>query len=223
MTRLSLIAALIASPTLAEAPNLSANPHGAPGPAATLAMAYKLYATALRDSDTTTLLTAIRLARSVTERPAAGWKKETTGTAIPDQPTGASAAANPAGDQAIVLARALAGEDPALQDLVYDLDAQLPRGRIEAAAAATSDLSAGQTDVWQIAFFGESYAEIALLGDGDSNLDLVVTDAEGKLICADLSASDQVFCDFVPARNGFFTISVANTGTAVNSYKLLTN
>jgi hypothetical protein len=223
MKHLPLILALLATPALAEDANLSANPHGAPGPAATLAMAHKLYDTALRDSGTTTLLTAIRLARSITVRPAAGWKKETTGTARPDQPQGSAAAPNPAGPEAITLARALAGEDPTLKDLVYDLDAQLPRGRIASAATTKSDLPAGQTDLWTIAFFGESYAELALVGDGDSNLDLVITDAASNMICADLSATDLAFCDFVPARNGFFTVTITNHGNAVNSYTLISN
>lgn len=223
MTRLPLILTLLAAPALAQEANLSQSPHGAAGPAATLAMAQHLYGRALAEGDTPMLLTAIHLARSVTLRPATGWQKATTGTALPDQPQGTTAAPDPASPDAITLARSLAGDDPDLQDLVYDLDAQLPRGRIDGASLARSDLAAGQSDIWQIAFFGESYAELAVLGDGDSNLDVVVTDEGGNLICADLSASDQTFCDFVPARNGFFTISVANTGARLNSYSLITN
>jgi len=223
MTRLPLILTLLAAPALAQEANLSQAPHGTPGPAATLAMAQRLYDRALADGDTQMLLTAIHLARAITLRPATGWQKDTTGTAIPDQPQGTSATPNPASPAAIALARSLAGDDPNLQDLVYDLDAQLPRGRTEGASLARSDLAAGQSDIWQIAFFGESHAELAVLGDGDANLDVVVTDEGGNLICADLSASDQMSCDFVPARNGFFTVSVANTGAQVNSYSLITN
>ena len=116
-----------------------------------------------------------------------------------------------------------AGDDPDLQDLVYALDAQLPRGRSDAASAARSDLAAGQSDIWQIAFFGESYVELAVLGDSDSGLAVAVTDEAGNPVCADLSAPDQLVCAFVPARNGFFTVTVANTGAMVNSYTLLTN
>ena len=221
--RLALLLAILATPTLAEDANLSVTPGGTPGPAATLAMAQRLYTRAVVEEDTPMLLTAIHLARSVTLRPAAGWIKDTTGTALPDAPQGNPAAPDPGGAAAIALARSLAGDDPALQDLVYDLDAQLPRGRITGAPLARSDLAPGQSDIWQIAFFGESYAEIAVLGDGDSPLNLVVTDEAGNLICADLSAADQMFCDFVPARNGFFTISVTNPGTVVNSYALVTN
>jgi hypothetical protein len=223
MKRLPLILALMATPALAEAPNLSPAPHGAPGPAAVLVLAQRLYDRALADGDTVMLLTAIRLARGITLRPATGWAKDTRGEALPDQPQGNTAAADPATPEAIALAQSLAGEDPTLQDLVYDLDAQLPPGRVDAAAVTASDLAAGQSDIWQIAFFGESPAEVAVLGDGDSTLDLRVTDAAGNLICADLSASDRVLCDFVPAGNGFFTVTVTNPGAAVNSYRLITN
>jgi hypothetical protein len=220
MTRLPLILALMAAPALADAPNLSLTPRGAPGPAAVLVLAQRLYDRALADGDTTTLVTAIHLARGITLRPATGWTKETNGEAQP-QPEGRTAPADPAAPEAIALARSLAGEDPTLQDLVYDLDAQLPPARIDAAAVATSDLSGGQTDSWRIAFFGESPAELAVLGDG--NLDLTVTDAAGNLICADRSAAYHMLCAFVPARNGFFTITVNNAGPAVSSYRLVTN
>ena len=223
MRRLALILTLLAMPAFAEEANLSLTPHGTPGPVARLALAQRLYARALADGDTPMLLTAIHLARAVTLRPAAGWALQTTGTALPDQTQGASGPPDPAGDGAIALARSLAGDDPDLQDLVYDLDAQLPRARITSASVARSDLAAGQTDTWQMAFFGESYAEIAVLGDGDSGLDVRLTDATGSLICADPAATDQMFCDFVPARNGFFSLTVINTGSVANSYNLITN
>lgn len=223
MNRLHLILAVMAFPALAEAPNLSQSPHGAPGPATVLMLAQRLYDRALADGNTTSLLAAIRLARGITLRPATGWTKETIGKAHPDQPQGRTAPADPASAEAMALARSLAGEDPTLEDLVYDLDAQLPQSRIDAVAVMSSDLAAGQSDIWRIAFFGESPAEIAVLGDGDSNLDLSVTDAAGNLICADLSATDRMLCDFVPARNGFFTVTVTNPGAAVNSYRLITN
>jgi hypothetical protein len=211
MKRLPLILALMATPALAEAPNLSPAPHGAPGPAAVLVLAQRLYDRALSEGDTVML------------RPATGWTKDTTGEALSDQPQGKTGPADPAAPAAVALAQSLAGEDPTLQDLVYDLDAQLPPARVDAAAVTASDLAAGQSDIWQIAFFGESPAEVAVLGDGDSSLDLRVTDAAGNLICADLSASDRVLCDFVPAGNGFFTVTVTNPGAAVNSYRLITN
>jgi hypothetical protein len=62
-----------------------------------------------------------------------------------------------------------------------------------------------------------------VLGDGDSNLDIALTDENGNVICYDVSRSDQIYCDFVPAWDGYFYITVENRGKSRNSYYLLTN
>ncbi len=128
-------------------------------------------------------------------------------------------------DAATMLAAAkeLAGEDETLLGLIEDVEAEGARGRIGGAISRQSRLPAGMTDVWEVPFYGSSYAEIAVVGDGDSNLDVLVTDESGNTICFDVSWSDKVACDFVPAWNGYFYITVQNTGATRNSYYLLTN
>lgn len=213
--------ALMAAPARAEPPNLSARPGGGSGAVARLAMAQRLQDRALQSGDMVMLLTAIRLARAVVLRPASGWQKQTTATPAPDAPQGRPAAPDPAGPGVLALAQGMAGDDPGLQDLVYDLDAQLPRERPASAVSTASDLAGGAADVWQMAFFGESPAELALIGDGDGPLDLTVTDAAGNLICADLSPRAVKACAFTPARNGFFTLTISNRSTLVASYRLI--
>ena len=72
-------------------------------------------------------------------------------------------------------------------------------------------------------FYGNSYAEVAVIGDGDSNLNVLITDENRNTICYDVSWSDKVYCNFTPAWNGYFYITVQNTGRSRNSYYLLTN
>jgi hypothetical protein len=223
MRRLSLILAMMTTSALAEPPNLSANPQGSAGPALALAMAQRLYDGAVQSGDMVMLLTAIRVARGVTVRPASGWTKETTGTVPPDPPQGRSAAPDPAGPQVLALVQGMAGDDPALQDLAYDLDAQVPRGSHASAVGVASDLAGGAAEVWRIALFGESPAELALIGDGDGPLDFTVADEAGHPVCADLSPRAVKTCAFTPARNGFFAVTVTNRGTAVSSYRLIGN
>jgi hypothetical protein len=74
-----------------------------------------------------------------------------------------------------------------------------------------------------VPFYADSYAEIAVLGDGDANLDVLVTDENGNTICYDVSWSDTIYCDFIPAWNGYFTVTVQNNGKRPNSYLLMTN
>lgn len=117
----------------------------------------------------------------------------------------------------------LAGDDEVILGLIEDALAEGSRGRIGGAVSWLSRLPAGMTDVWEIPFYGNSFAEIAVVGDGDANLDAVVTDENGNIICYDVSWSDKLYCNFTPAWNGYFYVTVQNMGRVRNSYYLMTN
>ncbi len=225
MTRLAVFfaALLITAPALAEGPNLSAAPIGTPGTAQRLILAQRSWSQALTTGDVLPMLVAIRLARSVTLRPAPAWSRTTTGNAVPDVPAGRTAAPDPASAAALAIVRNLVGDDPDLQDLAYDLDAQLPRSRTETATEAKADLGPGQTDIWRLPLFGEVAAELAVIGDGDSPLSLTLQDELGNTVCTTPLSADPALCRLTPARNGFFTLSIQNQGTSVNSYRLIGN
>lgn len=193
---------------------------GTPGAVAQMDLAQNLYALGVAQSDALTVLTAAKLAAGVelkdTER-----KKETKGDDPAEDTEGAEAPV----DAAAMLAKAteLAGEDETLVGLIEDAQAEGSRGRIGGASSTLSRLPKGKTDVWEIPFYGESYAEIGVLGDGDADLDVMVTDENGNTICYDVSGSDKVYCEFTPAWNGYFYVTVQNVGNVRNSYYLLTN
>ena len=126
-------------------------------------------------------------------------------------------------DQMFAKAIELAGDDDVLIGLIEDAQAEGSRGRIGGGVNWLSRLPAGQTDVWEIPFYGNSYAEIAIAGDGDADLDVAVTDENGNVICYDVSYSDRIYCDFTPAWDGYFYVTVQNMGGSRNSYYLLTN
>ncbi|MFN7001778.1 MAG: hypothetical protein ACK4ST_17400, partial [Elioraea tepidiphila] len=165
----------------------------------------------------------IRLARGVTLRPATGWERVATTEIPPDAPQGAPAAPDPGGEAALTIVRNLAGEDPDLRDLVYDLDAQLPRAAPHTAVEVRADLAPGQTDSWRLPLFGEVAAEIALIGDGDGALSLTIADEDGATVCVYPPSHEPLLCRLTPARNGFFTVTIRNAGDTVNSYRLVGN
>jgi len=206
---------------LAETSNLSIATSGKPGAAARLVLAQATYKAAMREGDAIMLLASIRMARTVTLRPATGWTRETTGEATSDEPGMNAAPPDPAAPRTVAILQALAGEDPSLQDLVYDLDAQLPHGRQTTATRATSELPAGQTDIWRIALSGAVPIELGLIGDGDGPLGLTVTDDSGSVVCVLPAGDPPRLCRFTPARNGFFSVTVRNAGTVRNSYYLI--
>lgn len=215
--------AVLALPALAETANLSENPQGQPGSAAQLVLAQQTYLAAIASGEVLPLLTAIHLARGVTLRPAPGWERTITGDARPDDAPGATEPPDPAGEAALVIARNLAGDDPDLQDLVWDLDAQLPGLRNLTAIEVRADLGPGETDEWRLPLFGEVAAEIGLIGDGDGPLQLTIRDEGGATVCARGASAQPALCRLTPARNGFFTVGIVNPGTTVNSYRLIGN
>jgi hypothetical protein len=120
-------------------------------------------------------------------------------------------------------AKELAADDEALLGLIEDAMAEGSRGRIGGSVEWLSRLPSGRTDVWEIPFYGNSYAEVAIVGDGDANLDVAVTDENGNVICYDVSWSDKLYCDWTPAWDGYFYVTVQNMGGSRNSYYLMTN
>ncbi|QYK42741.1 MAG: hypothetical protein KF887_06455 [Paracoccaceae bacterium] len=193
---------------------------GTKGGAGQMALAQDLYAVGMETKDALMVLTAARLAAGVTltdvER-----ELETKGDEVAEEPDVADAPVDAAA--MLAAARSLAGEDEVILGLIEDAEAEGSRGRIGGASRTLSRLPAGRSDVWKVPFYGKSYAEVAVVGDGDSNLDVLITDENGNTICYDVSWSDKVYCDFVPAWNGYFYITVQNTGRKRNSYYLLTN
>ena len=229
MTAKSLFTALattalvsLALPVMAETKGANVNTAatGTKGGVATLALAQDLYALGMANKDALTVLTAAKLAASV-EVKEVEQKKKTEGTETAGQEDGVDAPVDAA--TMMAAAKELAGEDEVLAGLIEDAEAEGARGRIGGASSTLSRLPAGQTDVWEVPFYGDSYAEIAVVGDGDANLDVLVTDENGNTICYDVSWSDKVYCDFVPSWNGYFYVTVQNNGSRRNSYYLMTN
>lgn len=219
---LSALAA-IPAPARADAANLSEAANDNLGAVSLLITAQRGYEMALKSGDPVLLLVSVRLARGVVLRPPTSWIRVTEGETPADQPEGKDGAPDPASSAAIVIVQNFAGDDPDMQDLVYDLDAQLPQGRKETAVATDADLGIGQVDHWRMPLFGEIPAEIGLIGDGDTALSLTVTDEGGFSVCALAASLEPGLCRFTPARNGFFTITIRNFGDARNSYRLLGN
>jgi hypothetical protein len=195
---------------------------GTPGGATTMGLAQDLYAMGVASGDALTVLTAAKLAMSVEVKDGGDIKKTTSG----DMPTDdAEGAAEAPADAVVMLAKAkeLAADDDVLLGLIADAEAEGSRGRIGGAVSWMSRLPSGQTDVWEIPFYGASYAEVAVVGDGDANLDVAVTDENGNVICYDVSWSDKLYCDFTPAWDGYFYVTVQNMGGSRNSYYMMTN
>lgn len=225
LLRSLLIFAFCLAPVWAEEPNVVAEAEGSHGAAARLVLAERTYRKAIDLDDPVLLLAAIHLARGVVTRPATAWQKTTSG---PDEAPEADAEAQAAlvdlaGPAAIEVLQGLAVDDPNLQELVSDLDAQVPAGRLPVATIAAASISGGAIDAWTLPLSGAVPAELGLIGDGSTRLDLRITDETGAVLCAMPAVADAALCRFTPARNGFFTVQVSNGGSLWNRYRLVGN
>jgi len=79
------------------------------------------------------------------------------------------------------------------------------------------------TDIFVLEYKGAQFAEVAVVGDGDTDLDLYVYDEYGNLIASDADSTDTTYCSWVPAWTGKFRIEVRNLGAVYNQYTLITN
>lgn len=70
----------------------------------------------------------------------------------------------------------------------------------------------GGHDEYIVRFRGGETARVAVAGDGDSDLDLFVYDANGNLVCSDEDDTDRMFCSWQPEASGYYTIEVTNLG-----------
>jgi hypothetical protein len=219
--RLALIVALGLTPAQAQEPNLSPEAQALPGGAASqLVLAHRLFRQATGTGDPVLLLAAIRLARGVAVRPAGRWERSAAGEEEVPQGNGPP---DPGSAAALAMLQGLAVDDPDLQDLVYDLDAQLPHGRLPVATVAKSGLGGGAGEEWRLPLSGSVSAEIAVIGDDGSKLGLSVTDDSGAVACARPATTDPALCRFTPARNGFFRVRVRNEGAEATGYMLIGN
>ncbi len=79
------------------------------------------------------------------------------------------------------------------------------------------------TDTYKLVFRGGETAEMAILGDNETDLDLYVYDAKENLVVSDTGGADRCHVKWVPKSTGPFTVKIKNRGGEPNHYTLVTN
>lgn len=87
----------------------------------------------------------------------------------------------------------------------------------------TRTVDAFTTNSYTIHFLGGRLAEVVVIGDGDTDLDVYVYDENGHLIAQDLGMTDNCYVSWTPRWSGTFTVKVRNRGGVYNRFLLLTN
>lgn len=129
----------------------------------------------------------------------------------------------------LATAKELAGNDKVILESIARVEAKLAavaegtRGAVGGAKYGSGRVYSHSTTYYDVQFYGNSFAECAVVGDGDTDLDLYVYDENGNLICSDSDYTDQCYVSWVPAWTGYFRIKVVNRGGVYNNFVIATN
>jgi hypothetical protein len=184
------------------------------GAVAQLLSAQALFDLGLARKDPLATLAAARLAAGITV---------TDSDRLPDPAGEAVPATYPAPDFMFTAARALAQEDDLATDLIARTEAEVTRTPTLTVIRSSRGIAGDAAQVYTFPFFAAALAEVGLLGDGKSNLDLSVTLPDGTPVCLDTGPSDRALCAFSPTENATFSITITNRSETPATYSLLTN
>ena len=102
-------------------------------------------------------------------------------------------------------------------------DGNTTRGAVGGPKSGATVVYGGSTDTYTIYFKSGIPAEVAVSGNGATDLDLYVYDQNGNLITGDDDYSDDCYVCWTPAWTGKFFIKVVNRGRYNNYYRIATN
>ncbi|UOA30159.1 hypothetical protein [Pseudosulfitobacter sp. DSM 107133] len=127
-------------------------------------------------------------------------------------------------DAMLATARDLAAGDDMMLGLIDDVASENTKGVVSGPVYNNARIGGGQTDTYRaVPFEGGTYAEIYVEAKGSNDLNLKVTDAQGRLVCSDTDSSAIAYCGWSPRSTGDFTIAVQNASGSSADYALITN
>ncbi len=126
--------------------------------------------------------------------------------------------------QLLADARSMADGDQAVLALADQVNPDVvTRGAVGGPKYTQTYVYAYATDSYTVRFYRNQLAEVAISGDGDTDLDLYIYDENGNLIDSDVDYSDDCYVRCTPKWTGRFYIKVVNRGPVRNYYTLVTN
>lgn len=132
-------------------------------------------------------------------------------------------------EKLIADAKVLAAEDEAILAYAAKIEEKLAaaagqtRGALNGPYQHYDRIYGNTSDTYTIRFRGGELAEVGIVGDGDTDLDLYIYDENGNSIVYDNSYSGNCYVSFYPRWTGPFRVKVINRGGVYNNYCLLTN
>lgn len=150
----------------------------------------------------------------------------TRGTEVAPDAKDAKVSFEPA--QLLADAKKFAGKDKAVLAMIKKVEAEIAsagqtRGAVGGPKGQKDRVYGKDYNIYRVKFWGGELAEVCVSGDGDTDLDLYVYDANGNLIGSDTDYTDDCVVRWVPAWTGEFSIKVVNRGAVYNNFAIWTN
>ena len=137
--------------------------------------------------------------------------------------TRAEAPATPLFDRLLAEATTFARGNEAALGLIRETQADGGRGTTVGPHRHDVRLGSSKYLDYTERFVRGQLAEAVVTGDGYTNVDLVVYDANGNRICSSTRGGDREYCSWTPAWTGNFTVRVTNYGSSYNDVAVLVN
>jgi hypothetical protein len=183
-------------------------------PVKTAELSARLFEAGLAAQDAILVLTAAKLRKQIS--PEQVVRQAESGAAGSDGFVG--------WEDMLAQATELATGDEALLGLIEDARAETTKGVATGPVYNIGALGAGRVDKYpRIAFRGDEYAEVYVEAKSSVDLNLMVLDGQGRLVCSDTDASHIAYCGWRPAESGDYSLVVENKGKASTNYALMTN
>ncbi|MBL0947920.1 hypothetical protein [Brevundimonas sp.] len=125
-------------------------------------------------------------------------------------------------------AEAMAAGQPAYLAAIEQVRGQTVRGVVSSPfgrgpIATVKDVRARETFGFEVDARGGEILRIAAIGDGDTNIDLIIRDADGRLLCQDGFGDHYPVCTLMPRVAGKVRVSVVNRGEIWTKVQILSN
>lgn len=176
------------------------------------------------NSSATALIEAARIIGTTPVQPG-----EFTAVASPEvavDPKETAVSYDPA--QLLADAKKFAGKDKTVLALAKRVEKEIAksgetRGAVGGPQYAEGRVYSNSSKEYTCRFWAGELAEVGVIGDGDTDLDLYIYDSNDNLIAYDSDYTDQCYCRWVPAWTDTFRIKIVNRGSVYNEFVLVTN
>ncbi len=125
-------------------------------------------------------------------------------------------------------AAAMAGADAGVVDAIDRLRGPLTRG-VRSSTFGTGpvqtvkSLQARERWAFDVEARGGEILRVAAIGDGDTNIDLIVRDASGTVVCQDGFGDHYPVCTVSPRAAGQMRVDIVNRGSVWTKVQVLSN